>query len=148
MFRGQSYHTIDEKGRIIVPARFRSVIADAGEAAVMLAQLDGGLFAYTLPQWRIIENKILAMPRTTKEFRRFRRILIGGSSECRLDKQDRILVPPALREYAGLESEIALVGVLDHFEIWSRKRLDEEAGLLENDLSSDEFADQVAELGL
>lgn len=148
MFRGQSYHTIDEKGRIIVPARFRHVITGSGAAAVMLAQLDGGLYAYTLPQWQLIENKILAMPRTTKEFRRFRRILIGGSSECRLDKQDRILVPPALREYAGLESEIALVGVLDHFEIWSRSRLDAEAGLLESDLDAAEFAGQVAELGL
>lgn len=148
MFREQSYHTIDDKGRIIIPVRFRDVIADSGEQALMLAQLDGGLFAYTLPRWQEIENKILAMPRTTKEFRRFRRVLIGGSAKCALDKQDRILVPPALREYAGLEGEIALVGVLDHIEIWSRKRLEQEAMLLENDLNSEEFADQVAELGL
>ena len=148
MFRGQSNHTIDGKGRIIIPARFRSVIAESGTPALMLAQLDGGLFAYTFPQWQLIENKILAMPRTTREFRRFRRILIGGSAECRLDKQDRILVPPVMREYAGLENEIALVGVLDHFEIWSRSRLEDEARILENDLNSLEFADQVAELGV
>ena len=148
MFREQSYHTIDEKGRIIIPVRFRNVIAKSGEPAIMLAQLDGGLYAYTLPRWQVIESKILAMPRTTREFRSFRRILVGGSAECRLDKQDRILVPPSLREYAALETEIALVGVLDHFEIWSRKRLEAEAAFVESSLDSDEFASQVADLGL
>lgn len=148
MFRERSYHTIDDKGRIIVPARFRNVIAESGEPAIMLMPFDGGLFAYTMPKWRELENKILSMPRTTKEFRRFRRTLVGGAAECKLDKQDRILVPPSLREYAELESDIALVGVISHFEIWSRKRLENEAVMVENDMMSEEFADQVAELGL
>lgn len=154
MFRGQSFHTLDDKGRLIVPARFRSVIADSGEQVLMVAQLDGGLYAYTMPQWHEIEQKILAKARTSKKFRRFRRILIGGSAECKLDKQDRLLIPPAMREYAELEGEIVLAGLLTHFEIWSRKRWDEEVQLLEDDLSeiddesSESFADQMDELGL
>lgn len=158
MFRGQSFNTIDAKGRVIVPARFRNVIAETGEPALMLTQLDGGLYAYTLPQWEALEKRILGMERTSKKFRRFRRILIGGSAECRLDKQDRILIPPAMREYAGLEDEIVLSGVLSHFEIWSRARWDEESRLLEDDLNYQredlneedlkEFCDQVSGLGL
>lgn len=158
MFRGQSFNTIDAKGRVIIPARFRSIIAESGEPVLMLAQLDGGLNAYTLPEWQKIEERILAMERTSKKFRRFRRILIGGSAECRLDKQDRILIPPAMREYAGLEDEIVLSGVLGHFEIWSRKKWDEEHRLLEEDMNYQredlneedlkEFYNQVDGLGL
>ena len=149
MFRCDSNHTIDDKGRIIVPARFRSVIAESGENAVMLAKLDDCLYGYTLPQWRIIEEKVVSMPETTTEFRRFRRFLIGGAAECKLDKQDRILIPPTLREYAALEDEVVLMGLLNHFEIWSRKRLDMDAAQLERDkLASPEFAKQVNSLGL
>lgn len=154
MFRGQSFHSLDDKGRLIVPTRFRSVIADSGEPGLMVAQLDGGLYAYTMPQWREIEKRILAKARTSKKFRRFRRVLIGGSAECKLDKQDRLLIPPAMREYAELEGEIVLAGLLTHFEIWSRKRWDEEVQLLEDDLneiddeSPESFADQMDELGL
>lgn len=149
MFRQDSNHTIDDKGRIIIPARFRSVIADSGENVVVLAKLDGCLYGYTLPKWRTIEEKVLAVPNTTEEFRRFRRLLIGGAAECKLDKQDRILVPPTLREYAGLDVEVVLMGLLDHFEIWSRKQLDIDAAKMEQDKqSSPEFAALVAGLGL
>lgn len=148
MFRGESYHTIDDKGRIIVPARFRSVIAESEEYTLMLATFDGAVYAYTLPQWREIENKILAMAQTSEQFRRFRRKFVGGAFECKLDKQDRVVVPPAHREYADLKGEIAMVGVLDHFEIWSKTRLESEDVRLVQDLKNEEFAGEIAALGL
>jgi len=80
--------------------------------------------------------------------RRFRRVFIGGAFECVWDKQDRILVPPTLREYAGLDKEIVLVGVLDHFEIWSRENWDKENATMEKDMKKEEVRNEIAKLGI
>ena len=148
MFRGSSFHTIDSKGRIIIPARFRDVIKADGSYGVMLSRMDGALIAYTYDEWRKIENRILSLAEKSESMRRFRRVFIGGSFECPCDKQDRILIPQNLREYAELEKDIVLVGVLDHFEIWSRDSWNRENMDLEKDMKKEDVRNEIAKLGL
>ena len=148
MFRGSSFHTIDSKGRIIIPARFRDVIKADGSYGVMLSRMDGALIAYTYDEWRKIESRILSLAEKSESMRRFRRVFIGGSFECPCDKQDRILIPQNLREYAVFEKDIVLVGVLDHFEIWSRDSWNRENMDLEKDMKKEDVRNEIAKLGL
>jgi MraZ protein len=148
MFRGSSYHTLDAKGRLIIPARFREVIRADGHDSVVVSRMDSCLLAYPFEEWQQLENKIMSQVDKSENMRRFRRVFIGGAHECNCDKQDRILIPPTLREYAGLDKEIVLVGVLDHFEIWSREGWDSESMNLEEDLKKEEVRNEIARLGI
>jgi MraZ protein len=148
MFRGSSFHTIDSKGRIIIPARFRDVIKAQGSNGVMVSRMDGALVAYSYDEWRKIETRILSLAEKSENMRRFRRVFIGGAFECSCDKQDRILIPQNLRQYAEIDKEIVLVGVLDHFEIWSRKSWDRENIHLEKDMKKEGVRNEIAKLGL
>lgn len=148
MFRGSSFHTIDAKGRIIIPARFRDVVKACGQDAVMITRMDSCLFAYTPDEWSKLENKVLALPTKSDSMRRFQRTFIGASSECKCDKQGRVLVPPFLKAYSGLEKDIVLVGVLNRFEIWSRENWDKENALMEEDMTHPEVREEIAQLGL
>lgn len=148
MFRGTSFHTIDVKGRIKIPSRFREMIKESEADAVMVSRMDSGLVAYTFDQWQKIEAKILSLAEKNDHMRRFRRIFIGGASECVCDKQDRILVPPLLRQYSNIEKEIVLVGVLDHFEIWSKQSWELENRAMETDMQKEEVRNEIAKLGL
>ncbi|MFO7557530.1 MAG: division/cell wall cluster transcriptional repressor MraZ [Desulfobacterales bacterium] len=148
MFRGSSFHTIDAKGRMIIPARFRDVIKAGGGDGVMLSRMDLSLFAYTFEGWKKIEDKILSMAEKSEAMRRFRRVFIGGAFECNCDKQGRILVPPTLRHYAGVKKEIVLVGVLDHFEIWSRENWEAENLRMEEDMMGEGVRNEISKLGL
>ncbi len=148
MFRGSSFHTIDPKGRVIVPARFRDVIKAGGGDGVMVSRMDKSLFAYTYDEWAKIEAKVLAMAEKSESMRRFRRVFIGGAYDCACDKQGRFLIPQAHRQYANLEKEIVLVGVLDHFEIWSREDWDRENQLMEEDMLREDVRNEIAQLGL
>ena len=148
MFRGSSNHTVDEKGRIIIPSRFRDILKTGGGDGIVLSRLDASLYAYTFDGWKIIENNIMRRPKKTASMRRFRRVFIGGSSECHCDKQGRILIPPTLREYAGLVRDVSLVGSLDHFEIWDRERWAKENELCDADVEKGEASLEIDELGL
>ena len=148
MFRGSSSHTIDSKGRIIVPARFREIIKADDNNGVMISRMDSGLVAYTHTQWRKIETRILSLAEKSGNMRRFRRVFIGGAFECPCDKQGRILIPPMLRQYAEVSREIVLVGVLDHFEIWSREKWEKENLHMEKDMKKEEVRNEIAKLGL
>lgn len=148
MFRGSSFHTIDGKGRIIVPARFRDQIKGSGQNALMVSRMDRCLVCYTFDEWNKIENRILALAEKSHSMRRFRRVFIGGAHECVCDKQDRILIPPALRQYAHLEKDIVIVGVLDHLEIWSRDNWEQENLDLEKDIQEEDVRNEIARLGL
>ncbi|MFO7709667.1 MAG: division/cell wall cluster transcriptional repressor MraZ [Desulfobacterales bacterium] len=148
MFRGSSYHTIDDKGRIVIPSRFR-VLARSEEAdGLMVSRMDSCLLAYPFAEWRKLEERILQLAEKSDTMRRFRRIFIGGAHECACDKQDRILIPPVLRQYADLSKDIVLVGVLDHFEIWSRENFENESLTLENELRNPEARNEIAKLGI
>ena len=148
MFRGSSLHTIDSKGRIIVPARFREIINADDNNGIMISRMDSGLVAYTHTEWRKIETRILSLAEKSDNMRRFRRVFIGGAFECPCDKQGRILIPPMLRQYAELIREIVLVGVLDHFEIWSREKWEKENLHMEKDMKKEEVRNEIAKLGL
>ena len=148
MYRGSSFHTIDVKGRIIIPKRFRDVISDRNGHRLMVSRMDRSLVVYALREWEKIESKILSLAEKNDNMRRFRRVFIGGAFECVWDKQDRILVPPTLRGYAGLDKEIVLVGVLDHFEIWSRENWDKENATMEKDMKKEEVRNEIAKLGI
>lgn len=148
MFRGSSFHTIDDKGRIIIPARFRDQIKGDGSNGLMVSRMDNCLVAYTFDEWNKIENRIFSLAEKSQSMRRFRRVFIGGAHECICDKQDRILVPPALRQYANLEKDIVIVGVLDHLEIWSRDNWEQENLDLEKDMQEKDVRNEIARLGL
>jgi len=150
MFRGSSTHNLDDKGRIMIPARFREVISASGDESIMVTRMDGALFAYALPEWSKIEARLMSVAETSESMRRFRRAFIGGAFDCTLDKQNRILIPPVLRDYAELrpKKEVMLVGQLNHFEIWSSERYEKELKQLEADLKKEDVAVEVAKLGL
>ena len=148
MFRGSSFHTIDSKGRIIIPARFRDAIKAGGGDGVVVTRLDNALFVYTFDQWSKIESKVLSMAETSEHMRRFRRVFIGGASDCNCDKQGRILIPPVLRQYAELEKEIVLVGQINHFEIWSKENYEQEVVQMEEDMKKEAVSNEIAKLGL
>lgn len=148
MFRGSSVHSLDAKGRIIIPSRFRDVIRAGSGDALMITRMDNSLFAYTLNEWSKVENRILALAEKSDYMRRFRRVFVGGAFECNCDKQGRVLIPPTLRNYAKLEKEIVLVGVLEHFEIWSKENWENENEAMEKDLLKEDVRNEISRLGL
>ena len=140
-FKGEYNHTVDAKGRLIVPAKFRESL---GEIFVVTKGLDGCLFVYPNEEWENIENKFRELPLTTKDARKFSRFFFAGAADCEVDKQGRILIPSVLREFAGIGKDAVLVGVLNRVEIWSKERW-----LGENEYEDmDEVAEHMAELGL
>lgn len=148
MFRGISFHHLDPKGRLIIPARFRDVLRQSSVDGLIVSKMDGALVSYTLEEWHKIEQRILNLAEKSDNMRRFRRVFIGGAFECLLDKQGRILIPPSLRQYSELSKEVVLVGVLDHFEIWARENWLQEDGRFQSDLKNEDMRNEVAALGL
>jgi MraZ protein len=114
----------------------------------MVSKMDGALMCYTLDEWSRVEQRILNMAVKSENMRRFRRIFIGGAFECTLDKQGRILIPPTLRQYASLDKEVVLVGVLDHFEIWAREGYLDQDTQLQEDMKKEDMRNEFAALGL
>ena len=117
MFKGEYSHSVDAKGRIIMPAKFREIL---GEEFVVTKGLDGCLFVYPNKEWENIENKFREIPLTTKDARKFSRFFFAGAADCEVDRQGRVLIPSVLREFAGLNKEVVLVGVLNRIEIGAK----------------------------
>ena len=117
MFMGEYNHTVDVKGRLIVPSRFREQL---GEEFVITKGLDGCLFVYDNTEWKALEEKLHALPLTNANARKVTRFFLAGATACEVDKQGRILLPAVLREFAGIEREAVLVGVGSRIEIWSK----------------------------
>ena len=122
MFSGEYNHTIDEKGRLIIPSRFRY---ELGESFVLTRGLDGCICIYPQDEWDALEEKLRKLPLNNKNSRFVTRFLIGGAVNCELDRQGRILVPAPLREHAGLTKDAVIVGTLERIEIWDKARWDE-----------------------
>ena len=139
MFMGESNHTIDAKGRLIVPSKFREIL---GDVFVVTKGLDGCLFVYDNEEWKLFEEKLRALPITNKEARQFVRFFLAGAAG--VDKQGRILIPNVLREFAGLTKDVVLVGVGSRIEIWGRERFEDTAAFED----MDEIAEHMAQLGL
>ena len=133
MFRGQYEHTIDPKGRVSIPSKFREVLAATGDGRLVITHFDNHLMAYPLDEWRVFEEKMAALPSTNDEVASFIRYLVAGAVDCEVDKQGRVLIPPPLRDSGGLTSEVVLAGALKKFEIWDKRRWhDERKKTLEN----------------
>lgn len=147
-FRGYFNHTLDGKGRVTIPARFREIIRDSGDGALMVSPVESFLVAYTMDEWTKVENRIQLQSGNSARMRRFRRMLIGRAFECALDKQDRILIPPALRELARLNKEVSLVGQINHFEIWSREEWDKETLAIQKEMENDGFMNEIINQGV
>ncbi len=119
MFRGSFEHSVDSKGRVSVPSKFREIFAERYDGRLVLAMdLDRCLTAYPLEEWERLEEKIKSLPMMQKEVKDFMRYFFSSASECELDKQGRILIPPALREKAGINKSVMLVGIINKIEIW------------------------------
>lgn len=116
MFMGEFEHTLDPKGRLFIPARFREGL---GKNFIVTRGLDNCLFVYPPREWETLEEKLRSLPFTKGEVRAFLRFFFAGATECEPDKQGRILLPATLREYAGIEKEVVLIGVSSRVEIWS-----------------------------
>jgi len=122
VFIGEFRHTVDEKGRLIMPSKFRDGLNDR---FVATRGLDNCLFVYPLSEWASLEEKLKTLPFTRAETRAFTRLFLAGASECEIDKQGRFVVPVPLREYAGLEKDVVIIGVSSRIEIWSQAGWDE-----------------------
>lgn len=140
MFMGEHNHTIDAKGRIIVPAKFREAL---GEEFVVTLGLDGCLFVYPNDEWQSFISQLKTLP-GSKDARQMQRYFLAGATTCEVDKQGRILIPSKLREQAGLNKDVVFVGVLSKIEIWSKERWESN----NNYDNMDEIAEHMSEFGL
>ncbi|MBQ9022375.1 MAG: division/cell wall cluster transcriptional repressor MraZ [Eubacterium sp.] len=143
MFMGQYNHSVDAKGRLIMPVKFREQL---GEEFVVTKGLDQCLYVYSNEEWKKIEDNFRERPMTGKDQRKFARFFFAGAVTCETDKQGRILVPSILREFAGIEKDVVLAGVMNRIEIWSAERWSDYAGEYDEE-EMDEVAEKMAELG-
>jgi MraZ protein len=143
MFIGEYQHSIDSKGRIIIPSKYRE---DLGEHFVLTKGLDECLFVYSYNEWKDFESKLATLPLTSKDARAFVRFFFAGATECEFDKQGRIIIPGNLREYAQIKKEAVIIGVSNRLEVWSKdKWLDYND---DDDLSYDAIAEKMSFLGI
>lgn len=140
MFMGEYDHTLDPKGRMIVPSKFRE---ELGERFILTMGLDGCLFAYPTGEWEQFVDKLRTLP-GTKEGRQLQRHFMAGAAEVEVDKQGRFLIPAKLREQAGLTKDVVFVGVVSKIELWSKERWEQNC-CYDN---MDEVAEHMAEFGL
>jgi len=146
MFRGRSIHTLDAKGRIRIPTRFRDILKTRYEDRFVITNLDRCLVAYPLQEWEIIEEKLGSLSLVRQDVKAFQRFFISGATECSFDKQGRVLIPQTLRDHASLEREVVLAGMLRSFEIWSKDYWDEEIKTAHDNFS--QITATLAELGI
>ena len=142
MFMGEHGHTIDAKGRIIVPAKFRESL---GDNFIITKGLDNCLFVYTNEEWQRFEEKLKTLPLTNKNARTFTRFFLAGAADVELDKQGRILIPSVLREFASLQKDVVFVGVGSRIEIWSKESWNDSISNYDDNM--DEVAENMDSLG-
>ena len=143
MFFGEYQHSIDPKGRVFMPAKFRD---DLGDKFVVTKGLDNCLFVYPNEEWKSFEQKLRTLPLTSKEARAFIRFFFAGAAECEADKQGSILLPANLRDYAGLEKDLSIIGVSTRVEIWNRDAWESYNG--ESSMDQEAIIEKMAELGI
>lgn len=141
MFMSEYNHTLDTKGRLIIPSKFRETL---GEEFVISKGMDGCLFVYANDDWKAFEQKLTSLPLINKEARQFARFFLAGAATVEVDKQGRILLPAALREFAGLEKDVVLVGVGSRVEIWSKEKWEN----MNSDVDMDAITGSMEGLGL
>ena len=143
MLIGEYEHSLDAKGRLIMPAKLRE---DIGEKFIITKGLDGCLFGFSQAEWNNFEEKLKTLPLTNKNARDFVRFFLSGATECEIDKQGRFLIAGNLSEYAQMEKEIAIIGVGTRIEIWNKEKWKEYNS--DENISADAIAENMTMLGI
>ena len=143
MFMGEHLHTIDDKGRLTIPAKFRE---ELGEQFMVTKGLDSCLFVFPQPEWFRFEEKLKALPISRPQAREFVRFFYAGAAECDIDKQGRILLPAPLKQHARLDRDAVVVGVMNRVEIWSQTLW--ESYSIEAEKNYGEAAQALVDLGI
>ena len=141
MLIGEYEHSLDVKGRVIMPAKLRQ---DMGDKFVVTKGLDGCLFAFSEQEWLNFETKLKALPLSDKNSRNFVRFFLSGATECEFDKQGRFLLPSNLRTAANLVKEVVIIGVGTRLEIWDKEMWQK----CDENISADEIAENMTMLGI
>ena len=141
MLIGEYDHSLDAKGRLIMPAKLRD---DIGSNFIITTGLDGCLFGFSMSEWGKFEDKLKALPITNKNARNFVRFFLSGATECEIDKQGRFLIPNNLRVSANLEKEVVIIGVGTRLEIWNKNTWQS----CDESISADEIAENMTMLGI
>ncbi len=141
VFSGEYQHTIDAKGRVIMPSKLREGL---GEKFIVTKGLDNNLLVFSLAEWEKFYEKLSTLPLANKNSRGFSRLFLAGAIECETDKQGRILISQPLKEYASLEKDITIIGNGDKVEIWSS----ENWAKYISSVNTEEIADSLFELGI
>ena len=150
MFLGRFQHTVDSKGRVSIPVKFREALASpngaSSEMMIISTDFDRCLVAYPIPEWRQIEEKIRKLPMMDRGVKDFLRFFYSWAVECPLDRQGRILIPPALREYANLYRDAILIGMANKIEFWDLERWKERE--IQVSKQADRISETLANLGM
>ena len=141
MLIGEYEHSLDAKGRLIMPAKLRE---DIGEKFIITKGLDGCLFAFSLEEWKNFEQKLRSLPISNKDARAFSRFFFAGAIDCEIDKQGRFLISSNLREFAELTKEVVIIGMDSRLEIWSKDK----GQNTDDEISADEIAEKMEMLGI
>lgn len=143
MFYGEYKHTLDVKGRVIIPSKFREGL---GDKFILTKGLDDCLFAYSSDEWKNLEVKLKTLPFTDKDVRAFIRFFFAGAAECEVDKQGRVLVPQNLREYSKLDKDVCIIGVSTRVEVWDKDRWENYNS--DDNMTADKIAEKMSMLGI
>jgi len=143
VFLGRFLHTVDSKGRVTIPAKFRPNLAGG---VVVTRGIDRCLYIYPQAEWDRLAERVRELPLTKKDARSFVRFLFSEASDCVPDRQGRILIPGYLREYANLDSEIVIAGLDNRLEMWSSSAWHDDNSDLEKDAQT--LAEKLGELGI
>jgi len=143
MFIGEYSHTIDEKGRVAIPSKFRKLLK---KGAVVTRGLDNCLFLYSLESWGELAKKLSALPISQSKARAFARLMLAGAMDVNFDNQGRIGLPEYLRKFGGLKKKTVVAGLYDRLEIWDEERWNKYKSGAEKD--SGDIAEALGELGV
>ena len=140
MLIGEYYHNLDAKGRVSIPSKFRD---DLGGSFVLSKGLDNCLYAYSVSEWETFKNELLTMRGSNAQ--KIRRFFFSGATECEIDSQGRVVIPPNFREFAELLKEVVIVGVSNRAEIWNKENW--EKYISDSSFDSAEIAKAMEEMG-
>ncbi len=146
MFRGKFSHTIDEKGRLQIPAKFREKLVQNGGETIIITVFDNCLAAYPMDEWVRIEAKLANLEQLNETVRAFQRFFIAEASECPIDKAGRVLLPLHLRNYAALQKDCIVAGQISKIEIWAQERWNQLVGNIADDFT--DVASMMAKIGM
>jgi len=141
MFIGEYTHTIDDKGRLAIPVKFRK---DLIKGAVITRGLDNCLFLYPIEEWKVLADKLSKLPIGQANTRAFARLMLAGAMDATLDKQGRIIVPDYLRKFGKISKKIVLAGLYNRIEVWSESEWEKFKGNAEK--SSNDIAEKLGEI--